>query len=56
MSQTVLAVVLVEHIVLLAKLAIRVIIPDEPSRLEDDEFKELYFRKKEEAGTLRALS
>lgn len=40
-------VVTLEHVVLLAKMTLRALIPDQPSSIFDDEFKELYFKKKE---------
>ena len=40
-------VVTLEHAVLLAKMTLRALIPDQPSSIFDDEFKELYFKKKE---------
>jgi hypothetical protein len=46
---TVMAVVAIEHIMLFVKIVLRVAIPDEPSMIKDDEFKERYFCRKEDS-------
>jgi len=45
---TLLALVLLEHFVLVAKVALRAIIPNEPAFVRDDKFKEDYFKLKED--------